>query len=225
MSSPERNSQDTRTKWRQIMQYLYPDALGRVYCLPPFYFNRVPVASSNVFEEPVQVLLPFGYNLPIPPRPVTSQPSGSELPSPGVHLTSQPSGSELPSPGVHLTSQPSGSELPSPGVHLTSQLFGSMSLPSSLWPRQESEFKKGKIKKSRMLESDARADFSQKHVLLNLEKLNEVMFIISELKFREYLNNPSFAKYTVKLPMSATSRAKDLKNDKQDDFDMYLENR
>ncbi|XP_070199041.1 uncharacterized protein [Littorina saxatilis] len=72
-----------------------------------------------------------------------------------------------------------------------------------------------------MQESDLRDDFAQNHVMLNLQELgdsrDEAMFILSQLQFGSYLNEPAYAAAAKQLP-----RPKDLPRDRQGDFDFLL---
>ncbi|XP_070201261.1 uncharacterized protein [Littorina saxatilis] len=73
----------------------------------------------------------------------------------------------------------------------------------------------------RVQESDIRDDFAQNHVMLNLQELgdsrHEAMFILSQLQFGSYLNQPAYAAAAKQLP-----RPKDLAQDRQGDFDFLL---
>ncbi|XP_070203221.1 uncharacterized protein [Littorina saxatilis] len=73
----------------------------------------------------------------------------------------------------------------------------------------------------RVQESDIRDDFAQNHVMLNLQELgdsrDEAMFILSQLQFGSYLNQPAHAAAAKQLP-----RPKDLAQDRQGDFDFLL---
>ena len=73
---------------------------------------------------------------------------------------------------------------------------------------------------------NTQADFAQQHVLTNLKELGdacgEVMFILSELNFKDYLNKPFYAKATAKLPKPATLPKHDRHIGKQGDFDVLL---
>ncbi|XP_070199091.1 uncharacterized protein [Littorina saxatilis] len=72
-----------------------------------------------------------------------------------------------------------------------------------------------------MQESDLRDDFAQNHVMLNLQELgdsrHEAMFILSQLQFGSYLNEPAYAAAAKQFP-----RPKDLPRDRQGDFDFLL---
>ncbi|XP_070202845.1 uncharacterized protein [Littorina saxatilis] len=72
-----------------------------------------------------------------------------------------------------------------------------------------------------MQDSDLRDDFAQNHVMLNLQELgdsrDEAMFILSQLQFGSYLNEPAYAAAAKQLP-----RPKDLAQDRQGDFDFLL---
>ncbi|XP_070202837.1 uncharacterized protein [Littorina saxatilis] len=72
-----------------------------------------------------------------------------------------------------------------------------------------------------MQDSDLRDDFAQNHVMLNLQELgdsrHEAMFILSQLQFGSYLNEPAYAAAAKELP-----RPKDLPQDRRGDFDFLL---
>ncbi|KAK7106592.1 hypothetical protein V1264_017826 [Littorina saxatilis] len=73
----------------------------------------------------------------------------------------------------------------------------------------------------RVQESDIRDDFAQNHVMLNLQELgdsrDEAMFILSQLQFGSYLNEPAYAAAAKQLP-----RPRDLAQDRQGDFDFLM---
>ena len=70
----------------------------------------------------------------------------------------------------------------------------------SLWP-QESQTQVAPV---RVQETDVQDDFAQNHLLANLQELGnnrgEVMFILSQLNFGSYLNQPSYAAAVAELP-------------------------
>ncbi|XP_070202905.1 uncharacterized protein [Littorina saxatilis] len=70
-------------------------------------------------------------------------------------------------------------------------------------------------------DSDLQDDFAQNHVMLNLQELgdsrHEAMFILSQLQFGSYLNDPAYAAAAKQLP-----RPRDLPQDRQGDFDFLL---
>ncbi|XP_070199053.1 uncharacterized protein [Littorina saxatilis] len=72
-----------------------------------------------------------------------------------------------------------------------------------------------------MQDCDLQDDFAQNHVMLNLQELgdsrHEAMFILSQLQFGSYLNEPAYAAAAERLP-----RPKDLPQDRQGDFDFLL---
>ncbi|XP_070203703.1 uncharacterized protein [Littorina saxatilis] len=75
-------------------------------------------------------------------------------------------------------------------------------------------------------QGNIQADFSQQHVLHNLQQLgdfgNEVMFVVSELNFKDYLNKPFYAKHTGKLPKPANLPKELRHHGKQGDFDILV---
>ncbi|XP_070200866.1 uncharacterized protein [Littorina saxatilis] len=75
-------------------------------------------------------------------------------------------------------------------------------------------------------QGNIQADFAQQHVLHNLQQLGdsgkEVMFVMSELNFKNYLNKPFYAKLTGKLPKPATLPKELRHHGKQGDFDILV---
>ncbi|XP_070208129.1 uncharacterized protein [Littorina saxatilis] len=74
-----------------------------------------------------------------------------------------------------------------------------------------------------MQESDSRYDFAQNHVMFNLQKLgdscHEAMFILSQLSFGNYLNQPAFAAAAAQLPRPSQLDTKKIKySDGETDF-------
>ncbi|KAK7094315.1 uncharacterized protein [Littorina saxatilis] len=72
-------------------------------------------------------------------------------------------------------------------------------------------------------ESDLRDDFAQNHVMINLQELgnsrHEVMFILSQLSFGNYLNQPAYAAATAQLPRPSQLDTKKTKySDGEADF-------
>ena len=110
-------------------------------------------------------------------------------------------------------------------------------LPRVMWPQQT----KPRAQLPKVPDIHVQADLSQQHLLCNLKELGdqligrpqsgpdssgdtktEVMFIISELNFKDYLNKPLYNKDTRGMPKPATFSAKDQKNYKQGDFDILI---
>ncbi|XP_070206589.1 uncharacterized protein [Littorina saxatilis] len=75
-------------------------------------------------------------------------------------------------------------------------------------------------------QGNIQADFAQQHVLHNLQQLGdsgkEVMFVVSELNFKDYLNKPFYAKQTSKLPKPANLPKELRHHGKQGDFDILV---
>ncbi|XP_070207914.1 uncharacterized protein [Littorina saxatilis] len=72
-------------------------------------------------------------------------------------------------------------------------------------------------------ESDLRDDFAQNHMMVNLQELgnsrHEVMFILSQLSFGNYLNQPAYAAATAQLPRPSQLDTKKTKySDGEADF-------
>ena len=220
-STGKSNSPEARIKWREVVQVFYPDALTRTYCVPPIYFLRVPYARSNVADQPVLVLQPFSSEPPPQCIPPTSQPSGRDRP-PSAKRSQPPGPPSLGVPGATSAEQNTPEE---------------SRLPRVMWPQQT----KPRAQLPKVRDFHVQADLSQQHLLCNLKELGdqligqpqagpdssgdtktEVMFIISELNFKDYLNKPLYNKDTRGLPKPATFSAKDQKNYKQGDFDILI---
>ncbi|XP_070207916.1 uncharacterized protein [Littorina saxatilis] len=75
-------------------------------------------------------------------------------------------------------------------------------------------------------QGNIQADLAQQHVLHNLQQLGdsgkEVMFVVSELNFKDYLNKPFYAKQTGKLPKPANLPKEHRHHGKQGDFDILV---
>ncbi|XP_070202899.1 uncharacterized protein [Littorina saxatilis] len=75
-------------------------------------------------------------------------------------------------------------------------------------------------------QGNIQADLAQQHVLHNLKQLGdsgkEVMFVVSELNFKDYLNKPFYAKHTGKLPKPANLPKELRHHGKQGDFDILV---
>ena len=209
MSGNPATSSNAPTEWRSFILSLYPDALRRTYCVPPEHFNRVPYdrgtvpgtgLSALVLSVPVTppvhnvppVSQPSGSAAPVQNVPPVSQPSGGAAPVQNVPPVSQPSGSATPVQSVPSLSQPSGSAAPVQNAPPVSQLVNPPT-QYRLWP-EESQRPATPV---RVQESDFRDDTAQRHVLANLRALGnagqEPMFILSQLNFGDYLNEPSYA--------------------------------
>ena len=204
MSSKPATSRNAPTAWRSFILSLYPDALRRTYCVPPEHFNRVPYDRVTVLGTDLSALfLPVRVIPPVHNVPPVSQPSGSATPVQNVPPVSQPSGSATPVQNV-----PPVSQLVNPPTQ------------HRLWP-EESQRPASPV---RVQESDFRDDTAQRHVLANLRALGnasqEPMFIVSQLNFGDYLNQPSYA---AAVQASQLPRPSDLdKKYAAGDFDILL---
>ena len=193
MSSNPATSSNDPTTWRNFILELYPDALRRSYSVPPEHFNRVPYDRDTVPGTGLSALvLPVPVTPPVHSVPPVSQPSGSATPVQNVPPVSQPPGSAAPVQNVPPVSQPSGSAATVQNVPSVSQLVNPPT-QYRLWP-EESQRPATPV---RVQESDFRDDTAQRHVLANLRALGnagqETMFILSQLNFGDYLNQPSYA--------------------------------
>ena len=162
----------------------------------PSVHNAPPVSQPSGSAAPVQnvtsVSQPSGSATPVQNVPPVSQPSGSAELVHKVPWFSQPSGSATPAQNVPPVSQPSGSAASVQNVPPVSQLVNPPT-PYRLWP-EESQRPATPV---RVQESDFRDDTAQRHVLANLRALGnagqEPMFILSQLNFGDYLNEPSYS--------------------------------
>ena len=171
MSGNPAASRNAPITWRSFILSLYPDALRRTYCVPPEHFNRVPYDRDTVPGTGLSALV-----LPVPVTP----------PVHNVPPVSQPSGSATPVQNVPSVSQPSGSAAPVQNVPPVSQLVNPPT-QYRLWP-EESQRPATPV---RVQESDFRDDTANLRALGNAGQ--EPMFILSQLNFGDYLNQPSYA--------------------------------
>ena len=151
-----------------------------------------PSGSGEPVHKVPRLSQPSGSAEPVQNVPPISQPSGSAEPVQNVPPVSQPSGSAAPVHKVPRLSQPSGSAAPVQNVPPVSQLVNPPT-QYRVWP-EESQRPATPV---RVQESDFRDDTAQRHVLANLRALGnagqEPMFILSQLNFGDYLNEPSYA--------------------------------
>ena len=166
----------------QTVSSLYPDALKRTYCVPPVHFKKVPY---------VRITVP-GTDHPALLLDETADPAH---PNVAVHTTqsSQPPGGAASTRNVGRTprsSKPSRGATSSPAAPQHQQ---SPQQCSRLWPPDPEPQAVPKT----FQPSDAQADIAQQFVLTNLQELgndrDEVMFIVSQLDYGNYLNKPSYA--------------------------------
>ena len=143
---------------------------------------------------------------------------------PGTGLSalvlSDPAGSSVH--GVPPASQPSGSAAPVHSVPPVSQQ-SSPPPPYSLWTPESDP----QATPARVQESDVRDDTAQRHILANLQALGnagqEPMFILSQLNFGDYLNEPSYAAAVEASQLPKLPRPADLgKKHAAGDFDILL---
>ena len=169
--------------------------------MPPIHFNRVPYAGKIVAGQPALVL-----------HPVDREPPSSRR------------------------NQPPAKNQSSPDRQQTRQQSSDSPIPCVIWPKQT----KLPLQLPKVKDFHIQADFSQRHVLLNLKELadqlikqqrrgsgsaggpNDVMFIISDLQFKDYLSNSGSTKYKATLPKPSTFPSKDHKSLKQGDFDILI---
>ena len=151
-----------------------------------------PSGSGEPVHKVPRLRQPSGSATPVQNVPPVSQPSGSAELIHKVPRLRQPSGSATPVQNVPPVSQPSGSATPVQNAPPVSQLVNPPT-QHHLWP-EESQRPATPV---RVQESDFRDDTAQRHVLANLRALGnagqEPMFILSQLNFGDYLNEPSYA--------------------------------
>ncbi|KAK7461618.1 hypothetical protein BaRGS_00038625 [Batillaria attramentaria] len=181
---------DLEDELRHFVQSCYPDLHHRTYCVPPCIMNRVPYVRRVVAGQPV---LLTSYTPGADQEPPVSLQQQDTVRQPQslwereIHRKRRPSGAEK---------QVQASPFPSPQQNIDRP-------PQTLWAR---EFRPNS-KPLRVMDCDVRDDFAQQHVLHCLHKLGqkrqEVMFIISQLMFGNYLNKPLHEKFPSVLPRPA----------------------
>ena len=190
-----------------------------VHSVPP---ASQPSGSAAPVHNIPPASQPYGSAAPVHNVPPVSQPSGSAAPVHNVPPVSQPSGSTTPVHNVPPASQPSGSAAPVHSVPPASQQSNPPA-PYSLWT-QESDPEATPV---RVQESDFRDDTAQRHVLANLRALGnagqEPMFILSQLNFGDYLNEPSYTAAVQASQLPYLPRPEDLgQKYAAGDFDILL---
>ena len=178
------------------------------------------VSQKSGSAAPVQTVSaasqPSGNASPVRIVPPASQPSGRVAPVQTVSAASQPPGSAAPIHNVTPVSQKSGSATPTRNVPRASRTPASaapvrsvppvsqQSTPSPLWPLESEPL----AKPASVIRSDFADDIAQRHVLANLKELGtrsgEVMFILSQVSFSNYLNKDSEAAAAAQLPRPNT---------------------
>ena len=186
---------------------------------PPVH-NVPPASQPSGSAAPVSQS--SGSAAPVHSVPPASQPSGSAAPVHNVPPASQPSGSASPVHHVPLASQPSGSAAPVHNVPQNSQQSNPPE-PYSLWTQEPQP----PATPFRVQESDLRDDTAQRHVLANLRALGdagqEPMFILSQLNFGDYLNEPSYTAAVKSSQLPNLPRPEDLgQKYAAGDFDILL---
>ena len=159
------------------MLFHYPTLLSKTICVPPVHFNKAPYVRRTV-PGTCQSALVLQYPSDEPPDHI--EPSTSH--EPPDHI--EPSTSQRP------ISQEAQHGLWTPESEPQHGLWTPESEPQAT--------------PSRVQESDTLDDFAQQHVLCNLLKLGktreEVMCIISQLNFGDYLRQPSYAAAAAQFP-------------------------
>ena len=127
-----------------------------------------------------------------------------------------------PAHSVPPPSQPSGGATPVHNVPSASQQ-SNPSTQYSLWTQEQQPSEKP----VRVQESDFRDDCSQRLVLINLQELGktrqEPMFILSQVNFGDYLNEPSYAAAVKASQLPKLPQPSDLgKKYEAGDFDILL---
>ncbi|XP_070206773.1 uncharacterized protein [Littorina saxatilis] len=177
------NQGNTTNTWSQLIETLYPDILKSTICVPPVHFNRITYDTNTVANETVLVgKLPVGGGTPAGNQ---SAVMSTPMPNPPIAATGLEVVDILKGLFMTLTTNPASSQTPS-------QYQASQPSKHSIWTPQPQSFTGSNVH-----DSDVRDDFSQHHVLTNLQELGqhrgETMFILSQLNFSSYMNKSSYA--------------------------------
>ena len=170
---------------KQLLESLYPDFERRTICVPPVHFNKVPYVRGTVPGTGQSAL-------------VLQQPSGA-APVNAVRPVSQLPGATPVLNAVRPVTQLPGAT-PVLNVPPVSQRPVIPETQYSLWPKESQP----QATPVRVQDTDLHDDFAQNYVLANLVELgnarHEAMFILSQLSFGSYLNQPSYAAAAALLP-------------------------
>ncbi|XP_070183023.1 uncharacterized protein [Littorina saxatilis] len=218
MAGPGSSHQTSSRNWRQIVTSLYPDALTRTYCVPPIHFNRVPYVRGTVpgTRHSALVLHPpssagLGHNVPAGSQgaATSSVQPGTGQPTPGGHQKKgkrpqarQPAHSrQFPyAPSVQWVQPFSGQATHGQQSTTGQSSSGQQSAQYSLWTPESVP----PCTPVNVQQTDISDDFAQNHVMVNLQELgnnrHEAMFILSQLNFGDYLNQPAYAAAAAQFP-------------------------
>ena len=223
-------------EWRQLLTQYYPDVLSTTHFVPPVYFNRLPYCKGTVpgTTQPALVLQhgtqdACGLSSPLSSGicPVTkTEAVGSRIPpvstlydtnSP-IHCSPDSCSPKVLDPPVHSH----GTGVSAAAIKKSAGGHDPTCRPAacSLWT---SEVNSGEpVQDLPVQSSDIQEDFAQNHVLVNLKHMakdhGEVMFVISQLNFGNYLNKPAYAAAAACLP-----RPRDLDaQHRRGDFDLLF---
>ena len=179
--------------WRNVITFLYPDAVHRTYRVPPEHFNRVPFVRGTITGTGQSALVPYVHTATsVQNVPPPSQPPGNAAPVDTIPPPSQPPGNAAPVDTVPPASQPPGNAAAVDTVPPASQQSNPRT-KHSLWTKEPHP----PATPGRVLEGDIRDDFCVSFVTKNLQELGEsrteAMFILSQLNFGSYLNRPCYA--------------------------------
>ncbi|KAL8581858.1 hypothetical protein ACOMHN_010232 [Nucella lapillus] len=159
-------SPDCGQQWQNIIRSLYPEALSRTYRVPPEHFFRVPLKRGVV--------------------PGTTQPTFLLHQGTRQDLSAKPRKKRGKKKSPEKTREAAP---PRPACAESDEESA-----RALWTVEPEDPNRPDVN---VLECDIQDDFCQNHVLVNLQALgkrhNEVMFIVSQLKFKNYGNKPCYA--------------------------------
>lgn len=182
--------------WLQAVLSMYPDILTNTHCVPPVHFNRVPYRPVDIVAG--QWVL---VRQPLPPVPQSSDAST---------CTAGRTHSKLSHVEVNcLPLRPEDKQVTQQNKKCMPrcQQPTKKEQPQCTRPFWSSVDENNAAHIASVYDSDLRDDFAQQHVLLHLQELahgrREVMFILSQLRFSDYLNQPSYAAAVeaARLPM------------------------
>ncbi|XP_070207910.1 uncharacterized protein [Littorina saxatilis] len=237
MAGPGSSHETSSSNWRQIVTSLYPDALTGTYCVPPIHFNRVPYVRGTV---------PGTRHSPLVLHPPSSAGLGHNVPagSQGAATSSVQPGTGQPTPGGHQKKgkgpqarqpahsrqhpyarsvqwlQPFSGQATHGQQSTTGQSSsGQQSEQYSLWTPESVP----PCTPVNVQQTDISDDFAQNHVMVNLQELgnsrHEAMFILSQLNFGDYLNQPAYAAAAAQLPRPSDKNTQQTKySDGEADF-------
>ncbi|XP_076443881.1 uncharacterized protein LOC143282190 [Babylonia areolata] len=231
--------------WLPAFMSMFPDVLRRTHCVPPIHFNRVPCRTQTFGGPSVLVQQPpeglndvqnsgggggggggrAGDTVGDCSSPPSSSPHGflshvevnclPEKNNPAFVPSNNNNNNNSSSNNIkNKKNRNRNKNKNKPDVLLLQQQRKQPARP--VWSSD------GVTSPVPVCTSDFRDDFAQQHVLTHLQELarhrGEVMFILSQLLFSDYLNQPSYAAAAAQFP-----RPQDLgKKYRHGEFDILL---